>query len=166
MEYISDSEHSDITVVAGDESYKTEEVDQIVPLTQAELNQLTQDLNFSKESARLLGSRLKEKYPLAPGTTFYWDRDREIELRQFFTFQDRLSLVYCNIAGLIKSMGLEGVSLWCNGYSDGLQNRNKRVMLLRSLSDKYPRGRYEPPYPPSYGLNSTSTVLLEECLWL
>ena len=25
--------------------------------------------------------------------------------------------------------------------------------------------RYEPPYPPSYGLNSTSTVLLEEWLW-
>ena len=25
--------------------------------------------------------------------------------------------------------------------------------------------RYEPPYPPSYGLNSTSTVLLGEWLW-
>ena len=25
---------------------------------------------------------------------------------------------------------------------------------------------YEPPYPPSYGLNSTSTFLLGEWLWI
>ena len=30
-----------------------------------------------------------------------------------------------------------------------------------SLSDKYPWERYEPPYPPSYGLNSTTSDLLE-----
>ena len=30
---------------------------------------------------------------------------------------------------------------------------------------KYPWERYEPPYPPSYGLNSTTTVLLERWLW-
>ena len=35
-----------------------------------------------------------------------------------------------------------------------------RSSLLRSLSGKYPWERYEPPYPPSYGLNSTTTVLL------
>ncbi len=34
-----------------------------------------------------------------------------------------------------------------------------------SLSDKYPWERYEPPYPPSYGLNSTTIVLLGEWLW-
>ena len=39
------------------------------------------------------------------------------------------------------------------------------VTLLRSLSGKYPWERYEPPYPPSYGLNSTTTVLLGEWLW-
>ena len=62
-----------------------------------------------------------------------------------------------------------GVSSWCNGQSDGLRNRSKRVRtpvtLLRSLSGKYPRERYEPPYPPSYGLNSTTTILLGEWLW-
>ena len=31
------------------------------------------------------------------------------------------------------------------------------VTLLRSLSDKYPGEMNEPPYPPSYGLNSTTT---------
>ena len=36
------------------------------------------------------------------------------------------------------------------------------VALLRSLSGKYPWERYEPPYPPNYGLNSKTTVLLGE----
>ena len=62
-----------------------------------------------------------------------------------------------------------GGSSWCNGESDGLRNRSTRVRtpvaLLHSLSDKYPWERYEPPYPPSYGLNSTTTVLLGEWLW-
>ena len=58
-------------VVAGDDAYKPEEDDFPVPLTQAELNNLTRDLNLSNESAQLLGSHLKEKHLLAPGTTFY-----------------------------------------------------------------------------------------------
>ena len=52
------------------------------------------------------------------------------------------------------------------GKSDGLRNRSTRVRtpvaLLCSLSGKYPWERYEPPYPPSYGLNSTTNVLLGE----
>ena len=52
--------------------------------------------------------------------------------------------------------------------SDRLQNRCKRVRtpvaLFRSLSGKYPWERNELPYPPSYGLNSTTTVL-GEWLW-
>ena len=39
------------------------------------------------------------------------------------------------------------------------------VALLRSLLGKYPWESYESPYPPSYGLNSTITVLLGEWLW-
>ena len=50
--------------------------------------------------------------------------------------------------------------------SDGLRNRSKRVRtpvtLLRLLSSKYPWERYESPYPPGYGLNSTTIVLLGE----
>ncbi|XP_042233503.1 uncharacterized protein LOC121873827 [Homarus americanus] len=38
--------------------------------TQVELNDLVRDLNLPKESAQLLGSRLKEHRLLAPGTTF------------------------------------------------------------------------------------------------
>ena len=70
MEYSSDSKHNDMTVVAGDDAYNSEEDKQSVPLTQAELNNLIQNLNLSKESAQLLGSHLKEKHLLAPETTF------------------------------------------------------------------------------------------------
>ena len=55
-----------------DEEYMSEENDRPVPLTQADLNDLT-DLN---DSAQLLGSRLRENNLLAPGTTFYWYRER------------------------------------------------------------------------------------------
>ena len=61
---------------------------------------------------------------------------------------------------------IQGVSSWFNGYSNGLRNRSKRVYtpvaILRLLSGKYPWERYETSYPPSYGLNSTTTVLLGE----
>ena len=71
MEYSSDSERSDITVVSGGDAYKLEEDDQPLPLIQAEPNDLTRDRNLSKESAQLLGTRLKEKHLLEPRTTFY-----------------------------------------------------------------------------------------------
>ena len=55
------------------------------------------------------------------------------------------------------------------GNSAGLRIRSKRVRtlvtLLRSLSDKYPWKRYDPSYPSTSGLNSTTTVLLEVWLW-
>ena len=69
---------------------------------------------------------------------------------------------------IILHLEIKGVSSWCNDYSDGLRIRSTRaralVALLRSLSGKYPWERYESPYPPSYGLNSITTVLLGE--WL
>ena len=81
MKYSSDFEHNDMTFVSGDDAFKP------VALT-AELDDLTRDINLSNESSRLLGSCLKEKYLLAPGTMFYWYRDSEIVLRQCFTSQD------------------------------------------------------------------------------
>ena len=46
-----------------------------------------------------------------------------------------------------------------------LVSKFKLQSLLRSLSEKYPRERHEPPYAPSYGSNSTTTVLLKGWLW-
>ena len=69
IEYNSDSEDSDMTVVPEGVAYKAQEDDQPVSLRLAELNDLTRNLNLSKESAKLLGSHLKEKPLLAPRTT-------------------------------------------------------------------------------------------------
>ena len=45
MKYSFDSEHSHMTVVTRNDAYKQEDDDQLVPLTQAELNNVTRDLN-------------------------------------------------------------------------------------------------------------------------
>ena len=42
-----------------------------------------------------------------------------------------------------------------------LTSRHK-IILLHDFASV---SRYEPPYPSSYGLNSTTTVLLGEWLW-
>lgn len=85
----------------------TADTSQPKPFSQAELNDLTRDLCLSKESAQLLGSRLKENRLLAPETTFYWYRSREEEFRQYFTLEKEASLLYCNdVNGLIEAMGL------------------------------------------------------------
>ncbi len=55
----------------------------------------------------------------------------------------------CPSVVMVKAMDF-GIVVW-----------ELEIALLRSLSDKYPWERYEPPYLPSYGLNSTMTVLPE-----
>ncbi|KAK3889696.1 hypothetical protein Pcinc_006262 [Petrolisthes cinctipes] len=79
MEASSNTEFSDATNSDESGAYKPVDDDQPMPLTQAELNDLTRDLNLSRESAQLLGSRIRDKCLLAPETTFYWCRDRERE---------------------------------------------------------------------------------------
>ena len=49
------------------------------PLTQLQLNDLTRDLNLTKESAQLLESQLHECNLLASGTTYFWYRNRDEE---------------------------------------------------------------------------------------
>ena len=53
-----------------------------MPLTQFQLNDLTRDLNLTKESAQLLGSRLRECNLLAPSSTYFWYRNRDEEFRK------------------------------------------------------------------------------------
>ena len=137
MESSFDSEHSDMTVVAGDDAYKPEEDDQPIPLKQAELNDLTEDLNLSTESVQLLESSLKEEQLLVPGTTFCKHRGYERGLRQFFIFQ-KSSLVYCNnIAGLIKSMGLECDAMKQRLFIDSSSRSLKAVLLHNGNSFSY-----------------------------
>ena len=94
---------------------------------------------------------------------------RYLLLYIIYSLMDPFTHVVYNTYTYAKTIQIQkqGVSSWCNGYSDGLRNRSTRVrspvVLLCSLSGKYPWERYEPLYPPSYGLNST--VLLREWLW-
>lgn len=72
---------------------------------QDELNDLTRDLNLSKEASELLASRLKEKNLLEPGTkiTFYCTREKD--LLPFFS--EEQNLVFCHaIRELLVKMGL------------------------------------------------------------
>ncbi|GBN64130.1 hypothetical protein AVEN_169727-1 [Araneus ventricosus] len=55
------------------------------PFSQQELNYLVRDLDFSKYSADLLGSRLKKRNLLSPGTSFSWFRKRETVFTKYFS---------------------------------------------------------------------------------
>ena len=46
-------------------------------MSQFDLDDLVRDLDLPKESAELLGSRLRERNFLAPDSTFAWYRQRE-----------------------------------------------------------------------------------------
>jgi len=72
---------------------------------QDELNDLTRDLNLSKEASELLASRLKEKNLLEPGTKITFYRTREKDLLPFFS--EEQNLVFCHaIRELLVKMGL------------------------------------------------------------
>ena len=128
MESSSGSESSDMTDTAECGACRLEEDDQPLPLTQAQLNDLTQDLNLSMESAKLLDSHLREKRLLTPGTTFYWYWRREREFRYLFTFDETSSLVYCNnIADLIELLKYDAME-W-RLFIDS-SNRSLKAVLL------------------------------------
>ena len=74
--------------------------------SQSHLNNLTRDLNLPKDAAELLGSRLKERNMLAPGTSFSWYRHREKDFLPFFAEDE--DLVFCkDIPGLTKMYDIE-----------------------------------------------------------
>ena len=73
-------------------------------MSQSYLDDLLRDLNLTKGSSQLLGSRLKEMKFLAKGITFSWYRHRELEFVKYFSKMD--SLVFCNdVPGLFHQMG-------------------------------------------------------------
>ncbi|GBM60303.1 hypothetical protein AVEN_81658-1 [Araneus ventricosus] len=76
------------------------------PFSQSELNDLIRDLGLSGDGAELLGSRLKNKNLLTPGTSFSWYRHREKEFTQFLSKEG--NLIFCNdVQGLMKYFDIE-----------------------------------------------------------
>ena len=96
--------------------------------TQAELNDLVRDLNLPKDSALILGSRLKEKRMLSSDTSFAWYKHREREYICFFTFEN--PLVYCvDVKGLIEKLGtVYNPSEW-RLFIDASKSSLKAVLL-------------------------------------
>ena len=98
--------------------------------TQDELNDLSRDLNLSKESAQLLGSQLQDHNLLAPGTTFYWYHNRDEEFRKYFTWDEQHSLVYCNDVGkLVSASGMQYEATEWRLFLDSSVRSMKAVLL-------------------------------------
>ena len=95
----SQDNSSDLDVVQEQDFHQPQHL-----FTQRELNDLVRDLNLPKDSAELLGSRLKEKNLLSPGTSFCWYRHREEEFVPYFSREENLT--YCHdIPGLVIALG-------------------------------------------------------------
>ena len=104
-------------------------------LTQAQLNDLSRDLYLSKESAQLLGSRLRENNLLAPQTTSYWYRNRDDEFRKYFSRDEQHWLVYFNdVSGLVKALGMEYKAVEWRLFLDPSVRSRKAV--LQSIGNK------------------------------
>ncbi|GFX46375.1 uncharacterized protein TNCV_238371 [Trichonephila clavipes] len=70
--------------------------------SQSDLNDLVRDLGLSKDTAEVLGSRLKERHLLNSRVSFSWYRFREKEFVPFFTQEG--DLVFCNNVPAILEM--------------------------------------------------------------
>lgn len=87
-------------------------------------------MDLSKESSQILGSRLRERNLLAPGTTFYWYRERDREFRQYFTCDATSRLVFCcDIEGLITALGTTYVTDEWRLFIDSSTISLKAVLL-------------------------------------
>ena len=77
-----------------------------IPFSQSELNNLVRELGLTKDSAEVLGSRLKDKDMVAPCTSFPWYRSKEKELISFFSQEG--DLVFCSdVSGLMACFKIE-----------------------------------------------------------
>lgn len=125
LEDLPDSHDS----TSGDQEFECDTGSQAPKLfTQFELNDLVRDLGLPKDSAQLLGSRLKEKNLLAVGTSFHWYRSREQEFTPYFS--QEADLVYCsNIDGLMQKFGIaHKVDEW-RLFIDSSKRSLKAVLL-------------------------------------
>ena len=111
-----------------DEAFEPDALTAPQPLKQHELDDLVRDLGLSKESAQLLGSRLKERYLLHRDTHFAWYRTREKSLSPYFATSDEL--VFCqNVQGLVESMGKAYVPSEWRLFIDSSKRSLKAVLL-------------------------------------
>ena len=67
---------------------------------------------------------------MAPGTTFYWYRNRDEEFRKYFTWDEQHSLVYCNDVGkLVSALGMHYEATKWRLFLDSSVRSMKAVLL-------------------------------------
>ena len=126
----SESERSE----SDTEQYQSEMLNDSPELfSQAQLNDLTRELNLSKEAAQLLASRLKEKNLLQKHTTFAWYRHREKEFTSFFCKEN--NLVFCtDVQGLVETLGISYKPEEWRLFIDSSKTSLKAVLLFNGPS--------------------------------
>ena len=101
----SSSEESTSNTETGEgDIYVSDEDNSPRLLGQAELNDLVRDLEFTKEKAQLLGSRLQERNLLKPGTKISHFQSRHMKFSSFYSKEKNVS--FCSdISGLMQEIG-------------------------------------------------------------
>ncbi|GBN21312.1 hypothetical protein AVEN_108174-1 [Araneus ventricosus] len=116
----SDSEDGD-TLPHQDESSSDFSIDEgPQPFSQSEINDLVRDLGLSKDGVKFLGSRLKNKNLLTPGTSLSWS--------WFFSKEGDLVLRN-DVQGLKKCFGIEYDPSEWRLFIDSSKTRLKAVLL-------------------------------------
>ena len=147
----SESESSEVggtSEAETDEIFDEELSDAPQLFSQAELNDLTRDLNLSKDASQILASRLKEKNLLQKNTNFAWYRNREYEFTEFFC-QEK-AVVYCNnVGGLVEKFGLTYQPTVWRLFIDSSKRSMKAVLLYNGTS--------VPPIPIAHSVELSET---------
>lgn len=85
-------------------------------------------MGLPKESAEVLGSRLKEKNLLSPGTSFSWYRNREKEFVSYFSQEG--DLVFCNnVPGVMSAFNIDYILDEWRLFIDSSKRSLKAVLL-------------------------------------
>ena len=99
-------------------------------LTRDQLNDPTRDLILTKESAQLLGSRLRENNLLALSTTYFWFRNRDEKFRKYFNYDGDHFLEFCqDISGVISSLVIVYISAQWRLFLDSSVKSLKAILL-------------------------------------
>ena len=117
-------------------------------LSQGDLQDLSRDLNLSKEKSELLGSRLKQWNLLQKGVSISFFRKRHIDLASFFSQQD--DVCYCNdIYGLMQSLDQQYEPSEWRFFIDSNKTSLKAVLLHN--------GNKKPSVPIAYSTKTKET---------
>ena len=105
----------------------------LMPLMQFQLNNLTQDLNLTKESIQLL-EWLHEHNLLASLMTYFWHQHRYEGFKKCFRYDEDHFLVYCqDVSGLISALEIVYILAEWQLFLDSSVKSLKVVLIICCL---------------------------------